>query len=77
MTPQQEAAIITGIAGLAHALDDAKVKDFKLATQDLVAQISPSLPAKADGTAYTDDELAAAADAARQPFLDVVARDGQ
>lgn len=77
LTAEQYADIAKGIAGLAHALDTANLKPFETAVADLVAQINPTLPTKEDGSAFTDDELAAAAQAARQPFLDILARDSQ
>ena len=75
MTKDQLAAVLNGVASLAHALDAADIQSFEDATNSLIAELTPVLPAKEDGTAYTDAELAAAATAARAPFLEVLQRD--
>jgi hypothetical protein len=75
MTQTQLSQVFTGIAGIAHALDDAGVQAFKTTVSQLVAELQPVLPTKLDGTQYSDDEIHAAAVAARVPFQAVLDRD--
>jgi hypothetical protein len=76
MTKEQLAALVQGIAGLAQAWSAVRGPSFQDAVNKLVATLGPELPAKDDGTPFTDEELSAAAEAARQPFLEVLARAG-
>lgn len=75
MTKEQLAAIATSVAGLAHALDTAQVADFQADIDDLKANIAAKLPAKDDGTPFSDDELHQAYLNARAPFEAVLERD--
>lgn len=47
---------------------------LKDAVDALIAQLTPTLPAKADGTPWTEADVAAAAEAARQPWANVRAQ---
>jgi hypothetical protein len=42
--------------------------------QALIAKLTPGLPAKPDGSAWTDDDIHAAAEKARLPWQDVISR---
>lgn len=74
MTKEQLGRVILSVTGLAHQLDAMNVTPFKDAMKRLTAALQPLLPEKADGTAYTDEELHAAAEEARKPFQEVLDR---
>jgi hypothetical protein len=71
-------AILKTISGVAQDLAALQpdVVDVEQTTKALVAVIAAGLPAKADGTAYTDDELHAAALNIEATADQIIARDG-
>lgn len=58
------------------ALLQPDIVNVQQATQRLIAAVKDVLPEKADGTAFTDEELHAMAEAATAPFDNVLNRDG-
>ena len=73
VTDAELRAVINGVGAIAKALSQTERDEYVTAAQNLVAALAPILPSKPDGSAFTDDELHAAALAAEQPFLDALA----
>ena len=76
MDPLKLIKIIGAIASAAselHAQTDGAIS-FDAAVKALAVTLTPQLPAKADGTPYTVDDIHAAAEAARAPWLRIAAK---
>jgi hypothetical protein len=74
LTATQVSQVFSGIASIAHALEDGGVQNFKATVSQLVEQLKPVLPENADGTPFSDDQIHEAAIEARKPFQNVIDR---
>lgn len=63
--------ILSAIAALLNLRDSAVVGELKTAVNDLVAKLTPQLPAKPDGTPWTDEDVHLAAAQAAAPWQSV------
>ena len=56
-----------------QAVNDPHVKSMRQAAKDVIAAMNKELPAKPDGTPWTEQDILDQAELAKQPFLDVLA----
>lgn len=62
---------IKAISALLNLRREAKDSGIVADVKALIAKLTPSLPAKPDGTAWTDDDIHLAAAAARVPWQEL------
>jgi len=77
ITAKDLAQAIETIRKAAHALDDQSAKQIVVHASDLIEVITAGVPRKDDGSAYTDEELAAAREEAKAPWQAALDRDSR